>query len=391
MKTKKKWNFWNNKMLVLILIMALLIFFGRSLKMDSLVDTAFALGLGIEKNDLNEYVVSVQINLPPGSEETTSNAFAVYTSTGNTVSTAFANLGEQIGYSLSLAHCNVIISTPDILTPDFKNVLDNLMIKWFLPSNSVMVATTQKTSEILSSKVPAFTSSAFFLQSIMMKSFNFGTLPLLTVKDFLFNSYSKSHTSGFCLLERKKLPSDAIVSSDACSQAEQNGEGDSYVFKLSDSLIVGENFKPFVLNEEISECVRFFTSTKLNGSLETKFNQEHCANFLLLNGNGKIEIEKNKITAKVKMDLVLRELSNYDKETISFMPLEDIEKVKKATEKIYTERFKQMFAISQEKNADFLHIANTYWQKFGTKEFENENFLKSFVFEPTVEIEMKNT
>lgn len=110
--------FMKRKWLVIVLIAAILIFFGRVVDNKSLKQSAIVIGLGIDKTD-NAFTVSTQSVVITGGagEGQSSQSYAVYSAEGKTVSEALDKISQHMGLLVSLSHCNVLVLSQNVCVP----------------------------------------------------------------------------------------------------------------------------------------------------------------------------------------------------------------------------------------------------------------------------------
>lgn len=381
------------KWLVLIVAAGLLLFFGRSLEINSITDSAIVLGLGIEVDENDVYTMSAQANVPNAAESGggSSKVFAVYSAKGKTFADCLSTMSQSMGLKVSLSHCNTIVMHTDVLKKDLKDIFQSLQVNWYLGVETLLLATDDKPKEILEAKTPMVASTPFYLQSILKKAESFGTLHRLSVKDYIVDLMAKSKTTVMDYLIRKEIENSELVKPTLVDKpSPQNKGGDSssklYEYDISKSMVLGMGFENFLIDENSSEIADFFINKKAGGEFNIDLPSGEKAEYKILKTKSKMKYENGKVHAELKMDLVLQELSEHNSDETYYFELENRELLIRESEYVVKERVMKTFKESQEHNADIFQIANLAYQKQGYKFNRTKDFLKNLKMDVKIKI-----
>ena len=138
------------KWAVLLVVAAVLLFFGRVTDARSLSHTAIVTGLGIAAGE-DGFAVSAELAVMTSEAGGSPSAnYAVLTEKGATVSEAVERISQKAGLIVSLSHCNVLVLTKEALLAEGERLFAPLVQTYSLPEQAILTATTGDPADILS-------------------------------------------------------------------------------------------------------------------------------------------------------------------------------------------------------------------------------------------------
>lgn len=365
------------KWIVLVIIVAILVLFGRTVETPSLTKSAVVLGIGVDySQDSKEFSVTTQSVLVGASTgDTSQTTYNNYTGTGKTIAGALDDVSRKMGLIVSLAHCNVLFVSKEALSLDHFQLIYPLVVMYELPEQTIVVSGDKSPQEMLAIRMGTTVSAPYFLQSSLINEEGSDGMIRTTAKDFLARSLSRSHAAVIPYIKATKLEDQPMTG--------QENLKDNYEFDLSQSLAF--NHKDFVIIEkDMAEILALYFSNDVTGSLNYTSQNGDTVEFKILDKDIKVKANKRNITAEMELSVDLLDIQHVDKNAV--LTGADGIVMKYANElaqKIQT-LLDEMFALSKEKNIDFLNLQAKAYQSVGRN--LEEDCLDTLSFSPQVSI-----
>lgn len=365
------------KWIVLVIIVAILVLFGRTVETPSLTKSAVVLGIGVDySQDSKEFSVTTQSVLVGASTgDTSQTTYNNYTGTGKTIAGALDDVSRKMGLIVSLAHCNVLFVSKEALSLDHFQLIYPLVVMYELPEQTIVVSGDKSPQEMLAIRIGTTVSAPYFLQSSLINEEGSDGMIRTTAKDFLARSLSRSQAAVIPYIKATKLEDQPMTG--------QENLKDNYEFDLSQSLAF--NHKDFVIIEkDMAEILALYFSNDVTGSLNYTSQNGDTVEFKILDKQIKVKANKRNITAEMELSVDLLDIQHVDKNAV--LTGADGIVMKYANElaqKIQT-LLDEMFALSKEKNIDFLNLQAKAYQSVGRN--LEEDCLDTLSFSPKVSI-----
>lgn len=375
-------RFFRTKWLVILVAVAVLIFFGRTSNVKSLTQTALVIGLGIERTEDVFTVSALSVVVSGGSGGENTQNYVVYSAEGATLSEGLDRISQKMGLLVSLSHCNVVVLSPTVFATDHAQLFDPLVSAYSLPEQAAVTASEQPPADILAARIGTTVASAYYVQSSLLQNLGGDGLALVTVKDFLARSLSRSGSVNIPLIDMKEMEQ---------QPESQQGESKNNVeFFMNRNLVVhGE--ESFVLDEELAQAATMLVrKNDVRGRLSASLSTGEAVEFQVLDSSSEIKAEGMTVHASLDVSVSFLEAQNAAQGG-KITPSSDI--VKAAAQqaaKDLRDRLYECYALSVSKDADFLQLQNAVYKKAGYT--LPENCLKdiSFVCDVTVTVKENN-
>lgn len=368
--------FMKRKWLVIVLIAAILIFFGRVVDNKSLKQSAIVIGLGIDKTD-NAFTVSTQSVVITGGagEGQSSQSYAVYSAEGKTVSEALDKISQHMGLLVSLSHCNVLVLSQNVLRSDLELLAAPLIGAYALPEQAVVTSCTEKPSDILAARTGTTVAASYFIQSSLLQNLGGDGLAMVTVKDFLAHTLSRSASVNIPLVELEKLEDNP--------QTPDGESKDNFQLIMNRNLVVSENGS-FVLEEEPAQATTLLIQHKVLGKLSPVLPTGEAVEFRVLDVKSSAKADGMSVHAEIEIKVSFMEAQNTpsDERITPSSPI--VKAAAKELEKEIAENLYLCYTLSVENNADFLHLENEVYKKMGRH--TPENCLSDIAFSCSVKV-----
>lgn len=269
------------------------------------VTSSIVTAIGIDKED-DEYEVTLLAFLSYPNQ-TYLEKYETFSSTGGTLSEAFAKAGMQIGKTISLFHTSTaVVSEKMIESEDIAPSLDYLARVASLPQSCLLVATNQKAKVFLDFIQKLDEKSDINLEEIGFYTSNYINWNDTTINSFLQGYYSPSNCSTINYIPLIEGDVNGIALDEAPDDVEDGGESESSsgtgIFDSGESeggddqssteksgdyelvnnrseMILKNGRKQKLLDSEIVDGLNWFNS-KVNGQLVIldDFNDENYTN-----------------------------------------------------------------------------------------------------------------
>lgn len=190
------------------------------------VTSSIVTAIGIDKED-EEYEVTLLAFLSYPNQ-TYLEKYETFSSTGNTLSEAFAKAGMQIGKTISLFHTSTaVVSEKMVESEDIAPSLDYLARVASLPQSCLLVSTNQKAKTFLDFIQKLDEKSDINLEEIGFYTSNYINWNDTTINSFLQGYYSPSNCSTINYLPLVEGDVNGIAIDEAPDDVEDGGESES--------------------------------------------------------------------------------------------------------------------------------------------------------------------
>ena len=365
------------KWLVILIAAVVLVFFGRVVVNKSLTQSALVIGLGLEKTEEQFEVSTLSVVVSGGSGGEVTRTYAVYTASGATVSEALDTIAQKMGLLVSLSHCNVLVLSRSAFSNDHAALFEPLIATYSLPEQAVVTASDSPPEEVLSAKMGAADSAANFVQASLIQNLGGDGLALVTVKDFLAASLSRSASVTVPLIDIEEMPTPP--------EGESAGDG-AQEFSMHRNLVV-HGGECFVLGEELAQATTLLLQHKVRGKLSPVLPTGEAVEFRVLSAKTEYAVEGMSVRVKLKINLSFLEAQNVETPGKITSSDEVVTKAAKEAAREIESRLRACHALSLEWNADFLRLQNEVYKKAGYT--MPEDCLRSIDFSVEVEAEVR--
>lgn len=337
-------RFFRTKWLVVLVAVVVLIFFGRTSDNKTLTQSALVIGLGIERTESAFNVSTLSVIVSGGSGGDNQQNYAVYSAEGATISEGLDHISQKMGLIVSLSHCNVVVLSPGVFDTDHALLFDPLISAYSLPEQAAVTSTEQPPSDILAARVGTTVASTYFVQASLLQNLGGDGIALVTVKDFLANSLSRSASVNIPLIDMKEMEHQP--------ESQQGESQGNYELFMNRNLVVhGGDY--FVLEEDLAQVTTMLVrKNDVLGRLSVTLPGGEAVEFRVLDVSPKTEADGMNVTASLEVSVSFLEAQNTSGGKIT--PSDDL--VKRAAEQAANDLRKRLYechALSLEKDADF--------------------------------------
>lgn len=161
----KKFGF---KSVFLIFLITISMFLTNNKGLIQIEKTAIISALGIDMEG-GKLTVTAQIILPQATD-TSENAKAVVTGTGDTIGSAITNIGSDTGWYPKLSFCKVLIINQNIVDDKLTEVINYLLYSTKIYDSVLICASKQSAKDVLSATSPLDILSSYSIEKIMLKN-----------------------------------------------------------------------------------------------------------------------------------------------------------------------------------------------------------------------------
>ncbi len=161
----KKFGF---KSVFLIFLITISMFLTNNKGLIQIEKTAIISALGIDMEN-GRLSVTAQIILPQATD-TSENAKAVVTGTGETIGSAITSIGSDTGWYPKLSFCKVLIINQNIIDEKLTEVINYLLYSTKIYDSVLICASKQSAKDVLSATSPLDILSSYSIEKIMLKN-----------------------------------------------------------------------------------------------------------------------------------------------------------------------------------------------------------------------------
>lgn len=354
-----------SKWLIIILIAAVLIIYGRTVTSPSLTKTQIVLGIGIDYLcETQEFEVTTQSMVVASTYGTqdAKTTYNVYTSNGKTVAEALDGISRKIGLNISLAHCNVLFLSPNTFSLDHVQLFYPLTGMYSLPEQSAIVCSSISPKELLSKRIGTTVSSALFLQNTLLNQEGDDGMIRTTVKDFLASSLSRGRAVALPYVEVQELESQP-----------QNSDGeikDNFELILNRAVVFNKNAW-LVIDEKRSEILSIYLSSNANGTLGYTAEDGGSVEFKTLSEDVSYRVKGRTVFVTIKLSVDLLDVQFVDADKVLTGADNIVKTYASALERDLENRLLSLFETSKAQNVDFLGLEQKVYSHIG-RSLEND-------------------
>lgn len=203
---------------IIILVVAVLVLYARTVPQVSLVERGIAVGMGIDFKD-GVYDVSVQLIKPKSTGPTSSSddSYAIVGGRGETVARAIQEITQKTGLIISLAQCNILILGNGVFDADVFPSVSDLVNTWQLPEQSILLTTDKTALELMRIQTVTTELSSFQIQQTLIGMSDYNVSISTTVKDFIIDYLSYSKTAVITFVTAVPVPEENAGNGGAAS------------------------------------------------------------------------------------------------------------------------------------------------------------------------------
>lgn len=227
---------------------------------------------------------------------------------------------------------------------DHALLFDSLISAYSLPEQAAVTSTEQPPSDVLAARIGTTVASTYFVQATLLQNLGGDGIALVTVKDFLAHSLSRSASMNIPLIDMKEMEHQP--------ESQQGESSGNYEFFMNRNLVVhGGDY--FVLEEDLAQVTTMLVrKNDVLGRLSVTLPGGEAVEFRVLDVSPKTEADEMNVNASLEVSVSFLEAQNTSGGKIT--PSDDL--VKRAAEQAANdlrERLYECHALSLEKDADF--------------------------------------
>lgn len=390
-------RFTRAKILMLLFFLLLSYFFSNDFGLIDIEKTAIVTAVGIDKSDLGEFEVTLQIAVPESNNQTSSNTKAVLSGNGKTVAEAISKIGETSGWYPKLSFCNLILLGKNLLSTDGMTAVDYFIRTIKIQDSALLAGTFERANSIMKQATPLDNISSFALQKILLKKPGMTKNILSTdIKEFALGYYSRTSSNFFPIIEKIETENNQSSNTSSSDNKQSGGEQEKSVLFDARKTALVKNGKviDFFTAEETQAVIFCYEKVKdsslpVTGVTINDNQTDFLLNVIDSNYSIKTSVIDNKPNLNVKISIFVKIADETDKSTaLGHLPFIIVpeEVLKKAKENLENNI---LSAIEKCKNAkcDFFNIDLKLY-RFFNKEYKklNGNIFDNLSYSVTVDI-----
>ncbi len=370
------------KWAVVLIIGITLIIFGRTVESPSLIKSAIVLGIGIdfdeESAEFDVTTQSVLVGIAGGQDS--QSTYALYDAKGKTIADALDKISRKMGLLVSLAHCNVLFVSQNVLKLDHLQLIYPLTGMYALPEQAILATGERSPKDIMALRIGTTLSAPFFLQQALINEEGSDGMLRTTVKDFAARSLSRSGASALPYIVAKKMENAPMT--------EGGNDASTYETDMSRALVFNHE-KTALLEGEYSELLALFISRDVVGTLNYTADDGGTMEFKILGKQVSLKANGTCLFASIRLFVDLSDVQHVptDKVLSSADPV-----VKDYANRLaaqFEKRFVELYETSKSTGIDFLNLQDKAYQSVGRT--LPENCLDELSFSASVTISVQET
>lgn len=353
-KARLRDKFFRTKWLVALIAVAVLLFFGRVTNIRPLSQSALVIGVGIDLADDGFDVSALSVVVSGGDGSTASETYVVTSAQGATVSEALDKISQKMGLLVSLSHCNVLVLSPRAFSVDHVRLLLPLVSSFSLPEQAAVTATESKPSDVLAART-ATDASAFFVQASLLQNLGGDGIALVTVKDFLAASLSRSGSVNIPVIDIREPEH---------QPSGQSGGGEVKELVMGRNLVV-HGGETFFLEEDLAQAATMLVRDKVKGRLSVTLRDGTAVELRVIDASPSLSADGMSVHASLSVTASFLEVQHAAGSS-PVTPSDDI--VRAAADQAARDlesRLLACHALSLEHSADFLGLENEVYKHIG--------------------------
>ena len=368
-KARLRDKFFRTKWLVAFIAAAVLLFFGRVTNIRPLSQSALVIGVGIDLADDGFDVSALSVVVSGGDGTAASETYVVTTAQGATVSEALDKISQKMGLLVSLSHCNVLVLSPRAFSVDHVRLLLPLVSSFSLPEQAAVTATESKPSDVLAART-ATDASAFFVQASLLQNLGGDGVALVTVKDFLAASLSRSGSVNIPVIDIREPEH---------QPSGQSGGGEVKELVMGRNLVV-HGGETFFLEEDLAQAATMLVRDKVKGRLSVTLRDGTAVELRVIDASPSLSADGMSVHASLSV-------------TASFLEVQHAADIVRAAAdqaaRDLEHRLLACHALALEHSADFLGLENEVYKYIGYT--LPQNCLADIAFSCSVTVTVKES
>lgn len=377
-KARLRDRFFRTKWLVAFIAAAILLFFGRVTNIRPLSQSALVIGVGIDLADDGFDVSALSVVVSGGDGATPSETYVVTSAQGATVSEALDKISQKMGLLVSLSHCNVLVLSPRAFSVGHVRLLLPLVSSFSLPEQAAVTATESKPSDVLAART-ATDASAFFVQASLLQNLGGDGIALVTVKDFLAASLSRSGSVNIPVIDIREPEH---------QPSGQSGGGEVKELVMGRNLVV-HGGETFFLEEDLAQAATMLVRDKVKGRLSVTLRDGTAVELRVIDASPSLSADGMSVHASLSVTASFLEVQHAAGSS-PVTPSDDI--VRAAADQAARDlesRLLACHALSLEHSADFLGLENEVYKYIGYT--LPQNCLADIAFSCSVTVTVKES
>ncbi len=413
---KKIWNkIKNNKVFYVFLVFVIFMFPTAFYEESEFDKRAVMVALAIDKKE-GEFELNGIVAIPTASVELNSNV-DVIEGKGKNISEAINNMSLDVGKKVSLAHCDTLIVSKDMLMEeDLSTTLNYFLRGSQLTSNTLLIAVQGESKEFLETVMQSKSINTFLISDLVNNQESLVSASRVNIKTFFNEYYGPSGSSIMNVLEVSEEESEQGGQSGSSGGGESGSSGEQSAGKQkkmvqnNGDLLVLKNGK-FVatLSDKSAQAYNLFNKTidrgfisldKVEDEGEIKENigieivQKTTKNkYYFNNGVPTLDVNCNLI---VKLTEMVVETDKKDITYINGVKTHITKGVEEAIKNYYKEGMKGIVDISKQNQVDVLKFKeklfkfkNKEWKEFYNQLANEQSYLDNIVVNVNLDIKGK--
>ena len=377
-KARLRDKFFRTKWLVAFIAVAILLFFGRVTNIRPLSQSALVIGVGIDLADDGFDVSALSVVVSGGDGAAASETYVVTSAQGATVSEALDKISQKMGLLVSLSHCNVLVLSPRAFSVDHVRLLLPLVSSFSLPEQAAVTATESKPSDVLAART-ATDASAFFVQASLLQNLGGDGIALVTVKDFLAASLSRSGSVNIPVIDIREPEH---------QPSGQSGGGEVKELVMGRNLVV-HGGETFFLAEDLAQAATMLVRDKVKGRLSVTLRDGTAVELRVIDASPSLSADGMSVHASLSVTASFLEVQHAAGSS-PVTPSDDI--VRAAADQAARDlehRLLACHALSLEHSVDFLGLENEVYKHIGYT--LPQNCLADIAFSCSVTVTVKES
>ncbi len=373
--TRSKW-------IVVLIVAFILVVFGRTVETPSLIKSAIVLGIGIDFDEqTKEFDVSAQsvlVGIAGGQDAKAT--YALYDARGKTIADALDKISRKMGLIVSLAHCNVLLVSPNVLKLDHLQLIYPLTGMYALPEQAILVSGENSPKDIMALRLGTTLSAPFFLQQALANEEGSDGMIRTTVKDFAAHSLARSHACAIPYIVASKMPNPPMT--------EQGSGEETCEIDLSRALVFNHE-KCQIIEGEHAELLALFASRDLVGTLNYTSQDGGSMEFKTLGKRVRIKADGMRIFADIQLSVDLSDVQHVNADNVLSSADDIVKEYANKLAKQFEKQLLELFETSKQCGIDFLNLQDKAYQSVGRT--LPENCLADLQFSAKVTIKVQET
>ncbi len=353
------------KWLAIAIGFLLALILGSSLNAKPINNRAVVVGMAIDTAEQGGIEITAQILITEAGEDKTLTGKEI-SAVGDTVAGAFSEISISTSMDVSLAHCNLIILGGGILESNAFYPLDYLMRNSYLSENAMLVGTTDKAKDILSTKIAFSQLTSFYAQRALETQDDYIDVAQRTIKSFAVDQ--KSHLEGNYLTLIEKLPLSTPSVETSSGESEQNSteKQPEYYFNMEKTAVFLGSKMVGILSGKETVGLNVVRKEVSQGSIELVGDNGRTIDLYVVDFESKTKITDHQPILHISASLtaILKEI-NLPNDYIESLELElspsEIEQANQYVESAVKECFYKCKSLG----VDIYDISGKMYRKYG--------------------------